>query len=402
MRRCARTARIHWPGCTRLGAGPSGSRPDGGLQSRVVPLSKTRDAEVRAQAARSLGDGARRADHFIPLAARTRDRDPRVRFFAALAWPKGGGIARRHVPFRGGGRLSCMAKTTPTATLPAPRRRDWPWRPQLGEHEAMAAARTSRRQSGWPRCSPCGSQHAPEVAPLLADPDPHIAHRGGPGHPRRADPRRPAAAGGAARPAEPARVPAVARPQRQFPPGRARKTPRPWPASRPAPAAPEKLRVEAVKMLGGWAKPGRRDRVTGLTQDLRRRDPAHRGREALRASLGGIFSGPDAVRGEAAKVAAALGIKEVGPAAASTWPRTPSAPPPSASRCCGAGRPARIRALRARRPSWPWTTPSRASAPRGGAAGQSQTRRGASPRSARRWRTAPWSRSSRRWPCWAS
>jgi quinoprotein glucose dehydrogenase len=79
------------------------------------------------------------------------------------------------------------------------------------------------------------------------------------------------------------------------------------------PAAPEKLRVEAVKLLGAWTKPGRRDRITGLTQDLAPRDPKI-ATEALTASLGGIFSGPNAVRGEAAKVAAALGIKEVGPA----------------------------------------------------------------------------------------
>jgi quinoprotein glucose dehydrogenase len=76
---------------------------------------------------------------------------------------------------------------------------------------------------------------------------------------------------------------------------------------------PEKLRVEAVKMLGLWAKPGRRDRVTGLTQDLGPRD-GQVAAEALKESLGGIFSGPNAVRSEAAKVAASLGIKEVGPA----------------------------------------------------------------------------------------
>ena len=77
--------------------------------------------------------------------------------------------------------------------------------------------------------------------------------------------------------------------------------------------APEKLRAEAVKMLGLWANPGRRDRVTGLTQDLGQRDGTIAA-AALKDSLGGIFSGPNAVRGEAAKVAATLGIKEVGPA----------------------------------------------------------------------------------------
>jgi quinoprotein glucose dehydrogenase len=77
--------------------------------------------------------------------------------------------------------------------------------------------------------------------------------------------------------------------------------------------APEKLRIEAVKMLGAWADPGRRDRVTGLTQDLGKRD-ARIAVEALRGSLGGIFSGPSPVRGAAARVAGKLGIKEVGPA----------------------------------------------------------------------------------------
>jgi quinoprotein glucose dehydrogenase len=78
------------------------------------------------------------------------------------------------------------------------------------------------------------------------------------------------------------------------------------------PDAPEKLRVEAVKMLGLWATPGRRDRVTGLTQDLGKRDD-RAAVAALKGAFGGIFSGSNAVRGEAARTAAALGIKEVGP-----------------------------------------------------------------------------------------
>ena len=61
----------------------------------------------------------------------------------------------------------------------------------------------------------------------------------------------------------------------------------------------------------GGCRPGRRDRITGLTQDLGPRDEKLEA-EALKGSLGGIFSGPNAVRREAARVAAALGIKEVG------------------------------------------------------------------------------------------
>jgi quinoprotein glucose dehydrogenase len=76
--------------------------------------------------------------------------------------------------------------------------------------------------------------------------------------------------------------------------------------------APEKIRVEALKLLGKWANPPRRDQVTGLTQNLGTRDPQI-AVDAIKASLGGIFAGPNAVRQEAAKVAAALGIKEVGP-----------------------------------------------------------------------------------------
>ena len=78
------------------------------------------------------------------------------------------------------------------------------------------------------------------------------------------------------------------------------------------PGVPEKLRVEAVKMLGDWTKPGRRDRVTGLTQKLDVRDPTV-AVTALKAHLGPLFTGPDALRKEATAVAAKLGMKEVAP-----------------------------------------------------------------------------------------
>ena len=75
----------------------------------------------------------------------------------------------------------------------------------------------------------------------------------------------------------------------------------------------EKLRVEAVRMLGDWAKPPGRDRIMGLWRPLPERSP-EAAATALRAALGGIFQGPDKLRQEAAKVAARLGIKEIGPA----------------------------------------------------------------------------------------
>ena len=76
--------------------------------------------------------------------------------------------------------------------------------------------------------------------------------------------------------------------------------------------APETLRVLAVKLLGDWAKPSRRDHITGLTQNLGTR-PADVAANAFRSKIGGIFSGSANVPKEAANVAGKLGITEVGP-----------------------------------------------------------------------------------------
>jgi quinoprotein glucose dehydrogenase len=76
--------------------------------------------------------------------------------------------------------------------------------------------------------------------------------------------------------------------------------------------APPALRIEALKQLGDWAKPAGRDRIMGVWRPLAPR-AFELAVEALKPALAGIFTGPDAVRQEAVKVAARLGIKEVGP-----------------------------------------------------------------------------------------
>src|SRR5262249_14598024 len=76
--------------------------------------------------------------------------------------------------------------------------------------------------------------------------------------------------------------------------------------------ASEKLRVEAVRTLGDWANPGRRDRVTGATQVPVFRDSSLAA-DAMRKNIDGILAGPDRLREEAARVGGQLGIKEVGP-----------------------------------------------------------------------------------------
>jgi quinoprotein glucose dehydrogenase len=76
--------------------------------------------------------------------------------------------------------------------------------------------------------------------------------------------------------------------------------------------APEEARIEAVHELYDWAHPAGRDRLLGLWRPLPDH-PAKDAADAVRASLGGIFSGPDRLRQEAARLAAKLGIREVGP-----------------------------------------------------------------------------------------
>ena len=76
--------------------------------------------------------------------------------------------------------------------------------------------------------------------------------------------------------------------------------------------ASEPLRILALKMLGAWAHPPRRDFITGLTQSLKERDASSTA-NAFKAKLAAIFAAPPNVQNEAAKVAARLGITEVGP-----------------------------------------------------------------------------------------
>lgn len=75
----------------------------------------------------------------------------------------------------------------------------------------------------------------------------------------------------------------------------------------------EGLRVEAVRELDLWARPPGRDRIMGVWRPLPER-PQEDALAAFRASMGGLFTGPSAVRKEAARVAVKFGIKDVGPA----------------------------------------------------------------------------------------
>ncbi|MDB5384940.1 MAG: heme-binding protein, partial [Planctomycetaceae bacterium] len=72
------------------------------------------------------------------------------------------------------------------------------------------------------------------------------------------------------------------------------------------------IRQEALKSLGDWAEPNPKDRVIGDWRPLPKRSP-ELASAALIPALGGIFSGSNAVRQTGTQVAAKLGVKQVGP-----------------------------------------------------------------------------------------
>jgi len=75
---------------------------------------------------------------------------------------------------------------------------------------------------------------------------------------------------------------------------------------------PADMRIESLRMLADWQKPSSRDRVLGMWRPIAERSsqPAS---QAVRAELAGLVSAPAPVRREALQVAAKLGITEVVP-----------------------------------------------------------------------------------------
>ncbi len=76
---------------------------------------------------------------------------------------------------------------------------------------------------------------------------------------------------------------------------------------------PDYTRAFALKLLSDWAKPDRKDPVTGITMDLPQRE-ASIAASALKAVGPSLFTGTDVLRREATQAVSKLGIKEFGPA----------------------------------------------------------------------------------------
>jgi quinoprotein glucose dehydrogenase len=276
----------------------------------VLDLIADEDAEVRAQAAKVLGEakGIFEAGKF--LADLLKDLEPRVRFFAVQGLGKVGPSLRPKTRPLAARELMESLRATPTND-PCLRHAYAVALARFGQQEAVRYHDDANADIRLVSLLALRRLESEKIGQLLEDPDPRLVVE-------------------AARAIHDVPIPTalpklaamVSKPnQNEFLLWRALnanlRIGKPGNATALAAFAaradaPEKLRIEAVQMLGDWGKPGRRDRVTGLTQNLGTRD-AKPAAEALKKHLSGVFGGPDKLRQEAAKAVAKLGMKDVGP-----------------------------------------------------------------------------------------
>jgi len=269
----------------------------------LIDLLGDRDAEVRAQAAKVIGD-ARLAAAYDKLVSLLKDPELRVRFFAAQAL----------------GRLGKATAAEPiVAMLRENADKDRYVRhagvtalAQLNSKEALqAAAKDSAVPVRLGALLAYRRLESPDVVAFLNDADPNLVLEAA------------RAINDVPIPAGTERLAALIQKQGLSEPllwrvlnanFRLGKKENAENLAAFAARAGEKenLRLEALRMLSEWSKPSGRDRIVGLWRPLEPR-PMDVATAALRPALGGIFSGPDKLRQEAAKLVGALGIKEIGP-----------------------------------------------------------------------------------------
>jgi quinoprotein glucose dehydrogenase len=281
-----------------------GGYPEGAMAS-VLPLLSDSDAEVRAQAAKVLGE-ARVAAAQEPLVELLADDSPRVRFFAAQSLGKLGQAGAI------GPLLSLLEQNNDQdpvlrqgAIMGLIGASGGKVQPLLSEalHPSPAARLglvVALRRLG-----------AAEVAQFLNDADPRVVLEAA-----RAVHDEPIAS------AMPELAALITRASDDDALLR-RVLNANYRAGTPAAAlalatyagradASEAMRIEALQMLGAWAKPSGRDRVLGMWRPLDERNQADAA-AALKAHLAAIFSGSGKVSVEAAAVATKLEMPEVAP-----------------------------------------------------------------------------------------
>jgi len=284
------------------GLGQIGRRQSGILRN-VLPLLSDSDPEVRSQAAKVLGD-----DEFTEAAAQLRtllkDPEPRVRFFAAIAF----------------GQMGHSSDVPPVLEM---LRENDDRDPYLRHAAVMALVRTPFFRNLLDAAddpSPAvrmgvllalRRRAAPEVAKFLDDPEPRLveeAARAVNDLPVNDAMPQLAALAGRTSLSEPTLYRVL---NANFRLGTAENA-QAVAAIAANPELSEGVRIEAVAALGDWAAPSGRDRVLGLWRPLPKRDP-RLAPIAFRWKLAGIFNGPPKVALTAARVAAVLNVKEVGP-----------------------------------------------------------------------------------------
>jgi quinoprotein glucose dehydrogenase len=277
---------------------------DGSLAKGLLELTADADAEVRAQAAKVLGEVKlpASANRLVPL---LRDATPRVRLFAALSLGKVGrpaDVAPVLQMLRQNADADPFLRHAGVMALVG-----------IGDRDALrSAARDKSTSVRLASLLTMRRLEMAEVAGFLEDADPRLvveAARAVNDVPVPAGLPRLAGLWQRTGLSEPVLYRVI---NANFRLGR-RDNAEALAGLAARPDVPEPVRVEALKALGDWASPPPLDRIVGLWRPLPPR-PAEDAALALRPALGSILTGPDAVRAEGARLASGLGIRDVGPA----------------------------------------------------------------------------------------
>lgn len=300
-------ARLHalW-GLGQIGRG------DARALSALLPLLDDKDAEVRAQTAKVLGDG-RCAAAQGKLVAALKDAEPRVRFFAALALGKVG-----------------RAEALPAVLDMARNNADTD--PYLRHAAVMALVGINDRKGLLKAAEDASASvrlatvlamrrlHMPDIARFLHDADAKVlleAARAIYEAPIPAATPELAAflgrpAGALANVAAPVQEALFLRAlNANFRLGH-KANAQAIAAFAARPGVPESMKLEALSELSDWVAPSGRDRVLGLWRPLAPRSSGDVA-DGLKPALAGIMTSSDKVRAAGAQLAAKYGIKEIGP-----------------------------------------------------------------------------------------
>jgi quinoprotein glucose dehydrogenase len=250
----------------------AGEHPEVEAAGRLVELLEDDSSRVRYFAARAVGRRGHAAafDALVVMLAKNDNRDPALRHggvmaLAAIASPEQLAALADHssVSVRRAAAVAMRRRATPQVAR------------LLDDGDERVVAEAARAIHDLPI-----TEAMPALAALIARPSENIAivHRALNANFR---------LGGAENAAALARFAASA-------------------------GAPEPMRLEALEMLGDWARPDERDRVLNDWRPLPERDP-EAAQRALSEHLAGVLAGSEAIRNRAVSLAAELGIDQIAP-----------------------------------------------------------------------------------------